>query len=524
MHHLYTGVGPSQQLVTFVAMTAVGDDGEASGTTGMANERPQARYLFREIAPPRERQDGKTEVSNRSEGPLHHGWKHRTVGAAKSARLQPRPPVGQLTKQDALRRGIGLSGIGRLAPLSEGPRMLTPPRKAAWRNADSQVVLVTTAGRGSMDLYGRKLAAHLPVEALELDVRAAGPEVFNRPSFGIASIRAALADGRVVRRLRHESGLLHFAHHHCARYGNFLSVPYLVTVHDLIRFFDAQRLGVYINPPNLRDRLLLRLDYRAIKAARAVIAVSETTRRDLLHYLRLPADRVFVVYEGVDHGLFHPVRRRLLDVPYVLFVGSEHPRKNLGALLRAFAILKRDPEFQRLALVKVGKAGSDEADFRGPMVTLIRELGLERDVMFMEEVSDEDLVAYYSGAACFVLPSLYEGFGFAPLEAMACGCPVIVSTAGSLPEVVGDAGLPVSPNDHHGLASAVRTLLNDRGMQSELRSRGLDRARKFSWERTAEQTLRVYEATTERLERAAQRDERVIRSAAGRPVVGEDGT
>ena len=376
------------------------------------------------------------------------------------------------------------------------------------------VLLVSTTGNGSMDRYGQQLASRIGVPTFELPLERTSAGHFNVGLLSAASLRGAAGDWAVLRRLCHaldrgpldrgDAGIAHFTHHHLARYGPALRRPFLVTAHDLIRYSDLTAgdmaagdgtgAGVLINRPNRRDRRYLRRDYAGMRAAAAVIAVSETTRRDLLDRLGMRPDRVFVVHEGLDHELFQPVRRRLVDGPYLLFVGSEHPRKNLVALLRAFARLRTERRWQRLRLVKVGAAGSGEAPFREQTLAALRELGLTDQVTFTEEVPDADLPAYYSGAECLVLPSRAEGFGFPPLEAMACGCPVVVSTAGALPEIVGAAGLQVPPDDVEGLHRALRTLLGDARLRRTLRDRGLRRAQEFSWERTARQTERVYEA------------------------------
>src|SRR5215208_1776010 len=360
-----------------------------------------------------------------------------------------------------------------------------------WR-----VRLVTTVGGGSMDTYARclteRLAGRDGVRTLETDVYPRVAELFNVPLLSRTATAALREDARFVRRLRRVREPLHLPNHHLGRYGRFLSVPYVVTVHDLIRYFDLKGRGPLIHRPNLRDRLYLGLDYAGIRRATALIAVSHTTKRDLVRHLGIPPARVAVVYEGLDHGRFRPVDRRLVDAPYVLFVGSEHPRKNLATLLRAFRLLKDEPRFRELRLVKVGAAGGREAPFRRRTLAAVAALGLERDVLFTGRVPDADLPAYYSGAACLVLPSLYEGFGFPPLEAMACGCPVIVSSAGALPEVAGDAALVVHPRDPRALARAMATLLTDENARRDLVERGLRRARRFTWERTAERTLAVY--------------------------------
>src|SRR5215211_5422151 len=360
------------------------------------------------------------------------------------------------------------------------------------------VRLVTTVGGGSMDAYARclteRLAGHDGVRTLETDVYPRVAELFNVPLLSLPAARAAREDLRFLRRLRQVREPLHLPNHHLGRYGRFLSVPYVVTVHDLIRYFDLKGRGPLIHRPNLRDRLYLGLDYAGIRRAAALIAVSHTTKRDLVRHLGIPPERIAVVYEGVDHARFHPVDRRLVDAPYVLFVGSEHPRKNLATLLRAFRLLKDEARFRDLRLVKVGAAGGREAPFRRRTLAAVAALGLEDDVVFTGRVPDADLPAYYGGAACLVLPSLYEGFGFPPLEAMACGCPAVVADAGALPEVAGDAALVVTPRDPLALAHAMATLLTDDDARRTLVRRGLERARRFSWERAAERTLAVYRA------------------------------
>lgn len=365
-------------------------------------------------------------------------------------------------------------------------------------NGSSSVVLVTTRGPGSMDRYGRLLARSLPVPALELDLGRTSAGAFDVALASSASFRGLATDAGLVRALRRLRAPVHLTNHHLGRYGPFLCAPYVVTAHDLIRWFDVEHRTGYISRSNRRDRICIRRDYAGIRRATAIVAPSEATRRDLVDHLRVPEERVFVVHEGIEHDRFRPVERRPVETPYVLFVGSEHPRKNLAGLLRAFARLKREPRFRELRLVKVGAAGSGERPFRVATVALARELGLKRDVDLVGEVPDAELPAYYSGAACLVLPSLYEGFGLPPLEAMACGCPAIVSDAGALPEVAGGAALVLPPRDVGALARAMRQLLTDGAAAAELRARGLERARAFTWKRAARETMRVYEAALDR--------------------------
>jgi len=354
------------------------------------------------------------------------------------------------------------------------------------------MLLVTTEGSGSMDRYSQALAEHLAVPVVTTDIYQAIAERFNVPLLSRSSLEALRADWRFIRFLRTLKGPLHLPNHHMGRYGRFLAQPYIVTVHDLIRYFDTLRKQPYIHLPNHRDRLLLSLDYAGIRQAEAVIAVSRATRFDLTSHLGLEDDRVFVVHEGVDHKHFRPVEARPFDFPYILFVGSEHPRKNLAELLEALRILKASGQFPGLKLVKVGKAGGSEAAFREMTLQVIEQLGLQDDVIMAGRVSDEELPGYYAAAEVCVLPSLYEGFGLPALEAMACGCPLVVSSTGALPEVVGDAGVQVSPYAPDLLAAALERVLTDDAHRADRVERGLARAAEFSWERMARETGEVY--------------------------------
>jgi glycosyltransferase involved in cell wall biosynthesis len=348
------------------------------------------------------------------------------------------------------------------------------------------VTVVATSGTASMDRYGQQLAASLPGPWLEVDLART-----SAGRFGRNGPTALLGDLALVRRLRATPGLLHLTHHHTARYGPLLGRPYVVTAHDLIRFADLHGAGLISDPRGL-DRLGLHADALGVRRAAHVVAPSEATRQDLLGSLGLAPDRVTVVPEGVDGRLFRPVPPRRLDLPYVLFVGSEHPRKNLAALLRAVAALKE--RGHALRLVKVGAPGDGEADFHRATLALVAELGLQRDVVLAGEVPDDDLPGWYAGAVCLVLPSLAEGFGLPPVEAAACGCPSVVSSAGALPEVTDGCALVVGPHDVTGLADAVERLLLDPALRDRLVARGLERAGELTRERAAKETAAVHEA------------------------------
>ena len=307
-------------------------------------------------------------------------------------------------------------------------------------------------------------------------------------------------DFRFLRSLRRIGGVVHLSNHHLGRFGRFLTTPYIVTVHDLIRLLDMDRGGAaepLIRKPAPRDRVLYRLDHEGIRRATALIATSAATRRDLIRLLGVAGERVTVVHNGIDHERFRPTDRTVAERPYVLFVGVEHPRKNLIALLRAFRSLKRDSRFRDLRLVKVGGPGYRGEPFRRRTREGISALGLEREVEFAERVEADEMPAYYSGAECLVMPSLYEGFGLPVIEAMACGCPVIVSDRASLPEIAGEAALVTKP-DPDPIAEAIRDLLGNDALRESLRARGLEHARKFTWAATAASTREAYRAVLTR--------------------------
>ena len=357
----------------------------------------------------------------------------------------------------------------------------------------TEVAFLDTQGSGSLNLYSRELARRLPVPRVETDAYERIRRQFNgSPRDGL---RALWHDRRLVRALRRSGMRFHLPNQHLGRYGRRLREPYAITVHDLIRLTDCERRegDPLIHEPSRLDRVLLRRDWDGVRRAAAIIAISDFTRRDVVERLGVPDERVHVVRLGLDHERFRPVPWRMLDQPYVLFVGSEHPRKNLVTLLRAFRALKAAGAPPELKLVKVGAAGGPEAAFRKRTEAAIRRLGLEGEVVFAERVPDAELPGWYSGARCLVLPSLYEGFGLPPLEAMACGCPAIVSSAGALPEVVADAGIVVPPPDDVELARALRAVLEDGELAQRLIDRGLARASRFDWDLTAARTLRVYE-------------------------------
>ena len=264
----------------------------------------------------------------------------------------------------------------------------------------------------------------------------------------------------------------------------------VVTVHDL-----SYDLFPEDAPP--RDRLVLGpLLPLSLRHAAAVIAVSQNTQRDLLRRFPDVADRVTVIYEACPDGM-----RQVNDVaqldqvrqvyglrhPYILAVGNLQPRKNLVRLVEAFAMLRADGPARQLVVVGQGRWRQSD------VMSTVRRLGLQEEVIFTGFVPAEDLPALYSAAAVFAYPSLYEGFGLPLLEAMTCGTPVVASKSSSMPEVAGDAALLVDPRDVGALAAALGSVLSRPDLAVELRGRSRARASEFTWEKAARATLALYE-------------------------------
>lgn len=236
----------------------------------------------------------------------------------------------------------------------------------------------------------------------------------------------------------------------------------------------------------------------ALRQADEIIAVSQSTKNDLVKYLKIDPERITVVYAGFDSDLFRvqidsneisELKKKYgIDQEYILFAGTLEPRKNLTRLLDAFALLQKRG-WQRHKLVVTGKKGW----LYGSIFRKIRELELEREVIFTGYVPRQDLAGLMAGADVFVYPSLYEGFGIPPLEAMACGTPVIVSNTSSFPEVVGDAGIMVNPYDPDQIADAIYRVTSDDEIRKTMRKKGLEQTKKFSWEKGAKECVSLFE-------------------------------
>jgi glycosyltransferase involved in cell wall biosynthesis len=288
--------------------------------------------------------------------------------------------------------------------------------------------------------------------------------------------------------------LVHFPVHRCDDFLTYFlnsDVKKILTIHDLIPFF-------YNEQKDLQTRYLwVQMLKIAHKKNTCIIADSNQTKRDCEKYLHVSREKIRVIPLAADpvfrqHEDIDAVRSRIsarfgIELPFLFYTGSLLPRKNIRRLIEAFHILKRKDYPHTLVI------GGSETSCPKDLREIITNENMQREVLFTGYVTKEDLVDLYNAAEIFVYPSLYEGFGIPPLEAMACGTPVIVSNTSSLPEVVGDAGKLIDPYNTQELAAVLEELILDEGYRTELAKKGMRQAGLFSWEMTGRETWKVYE-------------------------------
>ena len=276
--------------------------------------------------------------------------------------------------------------------------------------------------------------------------------------------------------------------------------PTVVTIQDIIPL----RLPAY-QPPG-KVKMYMNLVARAAHYATMVIAISQHARQDIIDVLHIPSERIRVIYQAVgeeyqpvtNQELIKAARERYgLGERYIFYIGGLDQRKNVPQLVRAFAHLQAQIGDPNLQLFISGNPDQHKGPLFPDPRPVAADLGMSGQIIY-RFVEEEDKPAIYSGASLFVFPSIYEGFGLPPLEAMGCGTPVVCSNRTSLPEVVGDAAITVNPDDTRALVEAIRRVLTDEALQTDLRARSLERAKQFSWRKTAQETLAVYEETLAR--------------------------
>lgn len=278
--------------------------------------------------------------------------------------------------------------------------------------------------------------------------------------------------------------------------------PVVITVHDLTEIIDSHGAPPPegVRPPRSLRRHFAR---RALDRAARIFAVSQASQRELTRVFGIPEKKIEVVYNALDERfLSEPLpadtdrilERHAVNYPFLLYAGNIRPQKNLSRLIEAFAVVKSElyehPELSRLKLIVIGDELAKHPDLRRAVVrTRMRE-----EVRFLGFVPHGVLRVFYARARAFLFPSLYEGFGLPPLEAMAHGTPVLTSNVSSLPEVFGPAALLVNPENVFDIARGIRSVLTDESLRGELIERGHERVKRYSWARAAEQIHKAYEA------------------------------
>ncbi|MGB7970091.1 MAG: glycosyltransferase family 1 protein [Methanobacterium sp.] len=294
--------------------------------------------------------------------------------------------------------------------------------------------------------------------------------------------------------IRNDSDIIHFFSQEETYLAKSIKTnkPKIATCLDII--------GLTLNEYDILDRKFKSYSINAMKDVDKIITISDFTKNELINYTNISPNKIKTIYLGVDNQFKQLSSKEIEDIrmeyklpnSYILYVGSEQSRKNFISIIKAFYNLKKKYNLKDLKLIKAGSPQISDSQ-RNKIFDLIKELNLEKDIIFTNYVSEEYLVKLYNAADIFVYPSLYEGFGLPPLEAMACGCPVITSNTSSLPEVVGDAGIMINPYDIDSLTESIHKILADNDLKKELSKKSLERAKFFNWKKTADQTLEVYE-------------------------------
>ena len=297
--------------------------------------------------------------------------------------------------------------------------------------------------------------------------------------------------------------LLHVPHYQAPM---FLPCRLVVTIHDCVHLLFPQEGSSKFS--NYRRYLYTR---RVVRSANHVIAVSDSTRKDLVSIFGLDAGKVSVVHNALDERFAanddeeeqkHVLERYQLKDPFVLYSGQIKPHKNIHRLIEAFAVLKNElgehKAYKNLKLIIIGDEVSRHQYLR---LTVVRS-GVQQDVRFFGFVPYHILQVFYQSAAVFASPSLYEGFGLSPLEAMANRTPVVASNTSSLPEVLEDAAILVNPENVFEIAKGMRQLLMDQVLRQETIEKGVLQVRKFSWKTSAEKVVRTYKAVVDSKKRS----------------------
>lgn len=282
-------------------------------------------------------------------------------------------------------------------------------------------------------------------------------------------------------------------------FGPAFTVPLFRTCKQVVAILDLtwfKHREKHIWIKQLYFRTLMPL---SVRQTEKVIVISKSTKKDLVEILKVPGDKIAVTYLGAssafrvveDQKELSGIRTKYnLPRQFILFIGVLEPRKNIPGLIKAFSRLKKDCYLSCKLVIGGGRSYGWK---NKEIFQVIEDLGLDKEIILTDFIPEKDLPALYNLADLFVLPSFYEGFGLPILEAQACGCPVITSNISSMPEVGGDAALFVDPDDIKELAEAMRKILTGDKLKAEMIKKGFENLKRFSWEKAARETLKVFE-------------------------------
>jgi len=297
---------------------------------------------------------------------------------------------------------------------------------------------------------------------------------------------------KLFRKNRIEFDLLHSLN---SELPFFNSIKSVVTFHDLKYIKYPYFLNKF---SKIKSKYLKYTMIKGAEKANKIIAVSQSTKKDIIHLLGIEEGKIAVIHEASNLGVYYRknddvlngdiLKKYSIQKPYFLYVGEKRPHKNLEGLIKAFAIFKEKYDSRNSFLVLTGKKYSTYHEY----ITTAENLGVKDRLIFTGFIPEEHLKAIYSEAEILLLLSFYEGFGIPILEAMECGIPVITSNISSMPEVAGEAALLVDPNNIQEIAEAMNNIVSSKTLRKQLIESGLKRVKQFSWERTARQTLKVY--------------------------------
>lgn len=299
----------------------------------------------------------------------------------------------------------------------------------------------------------------------------------------------------ILRRNRFKFDLFHSLNSELPLCGNIKSI---VTFHDLKYIKYPYFLSKF---STIKSKYLRYTMKKGAEKASKIIAVSQSTKKDIIRLLGIEKDKIIVIYEASNLGMYSRknddisnsdiFKKYSVQKPYFLYVGEKRPHKNLERLIKAFAIFKEKHDNRNTSLVLTGKKYSTYHEY----ITTAENLGVKDSLIFTGFIPEKYLKTIYSEAEALLLISFYEGFGIPILEAMECGIPVITSNISSMPEVAGKAALLVDPNNIQEIVEKMNNIVNSKILRKQLIEKGFKRVKQFSWERTAKQTLKVYDET-----------------------------